>query len=116
MPRAQPTVSTWISCPSPTGSITDVSGAKGSPRRNLPASASGAIVGWLQRAAGEIAVEETGCAGGRLRFRLPEDLLVHRRKRAGGIGVAGVAGQCKGLAAAAAEIHFLVFARAAGLR
>src|SRR5581483_7392466 len=116
MPRAQPTVSTWISWPSPTGSITDVKGANGSPRRNLRASASGAIVGWLQRAAGEIAVEEAGRARGRLRFGLPEDLLMHRRQRTGWIGVAGVPSERKGLAAAAAEIHFLVLAGAARLR
>src|ERR1700741_3757045 len=116
MPRAQPTLSTWISWPSPTGSITDVRGAKGSPRRNRCASASGAIVGWLQRAAGEIAVEEAGRARRRLRFRLLEDLLMHRRQRAGGIGVAGGAPKCKGRAAAAAEIDLLVFAGTAGLR
>ena len=51
-----------------------------------------------------------------LAFGLLEDLLVHRRQRAGRIGVAGIAGQRKGLAAAAAEIDFPEFAALARLR
>src|SRR4051812_40181208 len=110
MPSARPTVSTWISWPSPTGKSSDVSGAKGSARllRDLPASASGAIgVVRFERAAGEIAIDETAVIGGRLSLRRLENLLVHRRQRARGIGIAGIAGQRKSLAAAAAEIDFL---------
>src|SRR3954451_22905104 len=70
----------------------------------------------LQRAAPDIAIEEAGLMRGRLAFGLLEDLLVHWRQRAGRIGIAGVAGQRKGLTAAAAEIEFLEFAAPARLR
>src|SRR5438132_9611942 len=70
----------------------------------------------LQRAAGEIAIEEAVLVCGRLALGVPEDLLVHWRQRAGRIGVAGVAGQRKGLAAAAAEIDLAEFAALARLR
>src|SRR5438445_2647105 len=97
-----------MSWPSPTESSCEVSGAKGSERcGDLPASASGAMaVVRLQRTAGEIAIEETVFVGGGLALGLLEDLLVHRRQRAGRIGIAGIAGQRKGLAAAAAEVDF----------
>src|SRR5262249_26037892 len=52
----------------------------------------------------------------RLLFRLLEDLLVHRRQRAGGIGIARIARQRKRLAAATAEIYVLELAGTAGLR
>src|SRR3979409_1189725 len=42
--------------------------------------------------------------------------LVQRRQRAGRIGIAGIAGQREGLAAAAAEIDFLELAAPARLR
>src|SRR5205085_6436008 len=95
-----------------------VSGAKGSARwpLDLPASASGAMIGIsLERAAGEIAVEETVLAACRFRFRGFKNLLVHGRQRAGRIGIAGISCQRKGLAAAAAKIDFLEFARSAWL-
>ena len=83
---------------------------------DFPASASGAMLAFrLQRAAGEIAIEEAVVVGGGLGVGGFEDLLVHRRQRAGRIGIAGVAGQRKGLAAAAAEIDFLEFAALARL-
>src|SRR5436190_11742518 len=106
-----------MSWPSPTTSCSDVSGANGSAGlTDLPASASGAMLAFrLQRAAGEIAIEEAVLVRGRLAFGLLEDLFVHRRQRAGRIGIAGVAGQRKGLAAAAAEIHFPEFAALAWL-
>src|SRR6185295_16136605 len=63
----------------------------------------------LQRAAGEIAIEEAVLMRGCLALGLLENLLVHRRQRAGRVGIAGVAGQRKGLAAAATEIDFLEF-------
>src|SRR6187200_3690 len=109
MPSARPTVSTWTSWPSPTGMSSEVSGAKGSERRPpaLPASASGAIVAaGLRRSPGEIAVDEAVAAGRGLDLSLLENLFVHRRQRAGRVGVAGIAGQRKRLAAAAAEIDF----------
>src|ERR1700688_2809621 len=87
----------------------DVSGANGSERLPvaLPASASGAMIAArLQRTAGEIAIEETVVGGGGFLFRQLENPLVHWRQRAGRIGVAGIAGEGKGLAAAAAEIDF----------
>src|SRR6185436_9526317 len=101
-----------MSWPSPTTSCSDVSGANGSAGlTDLPASASGAMLAFrLQRTAGEIAIEETVLMRGRLALGLLEDLLMHRRQRAGRVGIAGVAGQRKGLAAAAAEIDFLEFA------
>src|SRR4249920_1265474 len=97
-----------MSWPSPTTSCSEVSGANGSERfKDFPASASGAMIAVrLQRAAGEIAIEEAVVLGRRLGFRKLEDLLVHRRQRAGWIGVAGISGQRKGLAAAPAEIDF----------
>src|SRR6187399_2887519 len=101
-----------MSWPSLTASCSEVSGANGSARLDdFPASASGAMLAFrLQRAAGEIAIEETVVVGGSLGGGCFEDLLVHRRQRAGRIGIAGIAGQRKGLAAAAAEIDFLEFA------
>src|SRR5689334_14711791 len=69
----------------------------------------------LQRAAGEVAIEETIVVGGGLGFGGLEDLLVHRRQRAGRIGIAGVASQRKGLTAAAAEIDLLELAALARL-
>src|SRR6202790_773569 len=119
MPSARPTVSTWISWPSPTASSSEVSGANGSERRftDFPASASGAMVAArLQRTTGEVAIEETVVVGGGLELRLFENLLMHRRQRAGRIGIAGIAGQREGLAAAAAEIHFPELAALARLR
>src|SRR4051812_30869541 len=106
-----------MSWPSPTTSCSEVNGAKGSARlTDLPASASGAMLAFrLQRAAGEIAIEETVLVGGRFLLGLLEDLLVHRRQRAGRVGIAGVAGQRKGLAAAAAEIDLLELAAPARL-
>src|SRR5882757_9962168 len=109
MPPSRPTLSTWISWPSPTASNSDVSGANGSERgrEDFPASASGAMTVFrLQRTAGEIAIEETVLRIGRFALGLLEDLLVQRRQRAGRIGIAGIAGQRKGLAATAAEIDF----------
>ena len=70
----------------------------------------------LQRAAGEIAIDEAVVVGRGLALGLLEDLLVHRRQRAGRIGVAGIAGQRKRLAAAAAEIDLPEFAALARLR
>ena len=64
----------------------------------------------LQRAAGKIAIDEAVVVGRRLGFRQLEDLLMQRRQRAGRVGIAGVAGQREGLAAAAAEIDFLELA------
>src|SRR5882757_5894022 len=102
MPPSRPTLSTWMSWPSPTSSNSDVSGANGSVRpAALPASASGAIafvlafvlaIARLQRAAGEIAVEEAALGAGGFALRLLEDLFMPRRQRAGRVGVAGVAG------------------------
>src|SRR5580700_2768200 len=70
----------------------------------------------LQRPTGEIAIEEAVVVGCGFSLRLRENLLMLRRQRAGGIGVASVTGQRKGLAAAAAEIDFLEFAALARLR
>src|ERR1700687_4897829 len=98
-----------MSWPSPTASCSEVSGAKGSERcEDFPASASGAMTAVrLQRAAGEIAIEEAVLVGGALALGLLENLFMHRRQRAGRIGIAGIAGQREGLAAAAAEIDLL---------
>src|SRR6266571_5556203 len=106
-----------MSWPSLTTSCSEVSGANGSARFcDFPASASGAMLAFrLQRAAGKIAIEETGLAGGGLLLGLLEDLLMHRRQRAGRIGIAGVAGQRKGLAAAAAKVDFAELAALARL-
>src|SRR5438046_6999532 len=84
---------------------------------DLPASASGAMLAFrLQRAAGEIAIEEAVLVRGGLTLGLLENLLMHRRQRAGRIGIAGIAGQRKGLAAAAAEIDLPELAALARLR
>src|SRR5882762_1148802 len=106
-----------MSWPSPTSSCSEVSGANGSARFcDFPASASGAMVDFrLQRAAGKIAIEETGFARGGLRLGLLEYLLMHRRQRAGRVGIAGVPRQRKGLAAAAAKVDFAEFATLARL-
>src|ERR687885_2550303 len=95
-----------MSWPSPTASCSEVSGANGSARwTDLPASASGAMLAFrLQRAAGEIAIEEAVLVRGGFALGGLEDLFVPRRQRAGRVGIAGIAGQRKGLAAAAAEI------------
>src|SRR5882757_9513646 len=110
MPPSRPTLSTWISWPSPTASNSDVSGANGSERgrEDFPASASGAMTVFrLQRTAGEIAIEEAVLGAGCFALGLLEDLLVQRRQRAGRIGIPGVAGQRESLAAAATEIDLL---------
>src|SRR5260370_32367893 len=119
MPSARPTLSTEIRWTSPTGSSCDVSGANGSDRgaRDFPASASGAMVAArLRCTAGEIAIDEAVAAGSRLGLGLLENLLVQRRQCAGRIGIAGVARQRKGLAAAAAEVDFPELAAFARLR
>src|SRR6202043_91973 len=54
-------------------------------------------------------------AGG-FRLRQLENLVVQRRQRAGRVGIAGIAGQREGLAAATAEIDFLELAASAWLR
>src|SRR5437764_9551537 len=106
-----------MSWPSLTTSCSDVSGANGSARlMDLPASASGAMLAFrLQRAAGEIAIEEAVLVRGGLTLGLLENFFMHRRQRAGWIGIAGIAGQRKGLAAAAAEIDLAEFAALARL-
>src|SRR2546423_10324512 len=74
---------------------------------DFPASASGAIAAaCLQRPTGEIAIDEAVVVGGGFALGLPENLLVLRRQRTGGIGVAGIPRPRKGLAAAAARIEF----------
>src|SRR3954451_21688814 len=115
MPSVRPTLSTWSSWPSPTSSNSEVSGAKGSARlTELAASASGIIPGF-RSAAGKVAIDETvGFALG-LALGLLEDGLVQRRQRTGRIGVGGITGQRKGLAAAAAEIDLAEFATLARL-
>src|SRR5882724_2874825 len=118
MPSVRPTVSTYISWLSPTGSSCEVSGANGSERLPLalPASASGGIVAArLQRATGEVAIDETVVVGRGLGLRQLEDLFMHRRQRAGRVGIAGIAGQREGLAAAAAKVDFPEFAALARL-
>src|SRR3954470_4861728 len=106
-----------MSWPSLTASCSEVSGANGSARlADFPASASGAMLAFrLQRAAGEIAIEETVLVRGRLALGLLEDLLMHRRQRAGRVGIAGVAGQRKCLAAATAKVDLAEFAALARL-
>src|ERR1700753_707866 len=96
----------------------EVSGAKGSARcEALPASASGPMIAFrLRRTAREIAIDEAVIVAGGFGFRDLEDFFVQRRQRAGRMGVAGIAGQRKGLAAAAAEIDFLELAALARLR
>src|ERR1700756_2724598 len=104
MPPSRPTLSTWRSWPSPTSSHSDVSGANGSARlAALPASASGAIgvvrafaFVRLQRATGEVAVEEAVLRAGGFLLSLLEDFLMARRQCAGRVGVAGIASQRKG--------------------
>src|SRR5882724_7375890 len=107
-----------MSWPSPTTSCSDVSGANGSERfEDFPASASGAMLAFrLQRAAGEIAIEEAVVVAGRFALGLLENLFVHRRQRAGRIGIAGISRQRKRLTAAAAEIDFAEFAALARFR
>src|SRR5450432_2371107 len=108
-----------MSWPSPTGSCSEVSGANGSDRgcAEFAAPASGAMVAArLGRSPGEIAVDETVVIGRGFRFGLLEYLLMHWRQRAGRIGVAGIAGQREGLAAAAAEIDLPELAAFARLR
>src|SRR5579859_6288881 len=107
MPPSRPTLSTWMSWPSPTGSNSEVSGANGSARcaTALPASASGGTLG-LRRAACEIAIDEAVVVAGRFLGRDFENPLMVRRQRAGRVGIAGIARQGKGLTAAAAEIDF----------
>src|SRR6266571_922486 len=97
-----------MSWPSLTTSCSEVSGANGSARLcDFPASASGAMLAFrLQRAAGEIAIEETRFARGGFLLGLLEDRFMHRRQRAGRVGIAGVPSQRKGLAAAAAKVDF----------
>src|ERR1700710_1788518 len=111
-------LSTYISWPSLTDRWSEVSGANGSARcADFLASASGAMLAFrLQRAAGEIPIEEAVMVGGGLGGGSSKNLLVHRRQRAGRIGIAGIAGQRKGLAAAAAEIDLLEFAALGRLR
>src|SRR5580704_838049 len=70
----------------------------------------------LGRSPGKIPIDETVVVGCSFKLGLLEDLLMHRRQRARRIGVAGIAGQRKGLAAAAAEIDFPEFAALTGLR
>src|ERR1700748_2134314 len=101
-----------MSWPSPTLSHPDVSGANESERLTV-ASSGGIAAIRLERAACEIAIEEAVVlAGGFIGCHL-EDALVVWRQRAGGIGIAGIAGKRESLAAAAAEIHFAEFARSA---
>src|SRR5260221_13608417 len=74
------------------------------------------VAACLQRTPGKIAIEETVAAGRGLKLGLLENLLMHRRQRAGRIGVAGISRQRKSLAAAAAEIDFPELATLARLR
>src|SRR4030081_1974089 len=74
------------------------------------------IAARLQRTPGKIAIDETLVVASGFLFRQLEDLLMQRRQRAGRIGIGGVAGQCEGLAAAAAEIDFPELAALARLR
>src|SRR4051812_9484818 len=107
-----------MSWPSPTTSCSEVKGAKGSERLlcDFPASASGAMVAArLQRATGKVAIDKAVVVGGGLKLGLLEDLLMHRRQRAGRVGIAGIAGQRERLATAAAEIDFPELATLAGL-
>src|SRR5689334_295838 len=120
MPPTRPTLSTWTSWPSPTARCSEVSGAKGSAR-DRRASTSGAMAASLaafrlQRAAGEIAIEEKLLARCGVRFGLMEDLFVQRREGAGRIGISRIARQRKGLTAAAAEIDLAEIAALARLR
>src|SRR6516225_11179701 len=103
-----------MSWPSPTANCSEVSGANVSARL---APASGAMLAaCLRRAAGKITVEKVLAAFGCFLLGLLEDRLMHRRQRAGGIGIAGIAGQRKGLAAATAEINLPELAAPTRLR
>src|ERR1700731_330220 len=113
MPPSRPMLSTWISWPSPTGNSSDVSVAKGSAR---PTPASGGIAAFrLRRSAREIAIDEAVVVAGRFVGCGLENPLMVRRQRAGGVGIAGIAGQRKGLTAATAEIDLAKFATLARL-
>src|SRR4029453_11652261 len=104
------------SWPSPTGRCSEASGAKGSAR-DRRASMAGAMAAFrLARATGEITIEEQVLAGRCVLLGLMKDFFVQRRERAGRIGIAGIAGQRKGLAAPPAEIDFAEFAGLARLR
>ena len=118
MPSARPTLSTWISWPSPTGSSSEVSGANGSERWRGFARVGVRRHGRRPSPAcrRRNCDRGIGCCRRRPRLGLLEDLLMHRRQRAGRIGIAGIAGQRKGLAAAAAEIDFAELAALARLR
>src|ERR1700738_2275281 len=70
----------------------------------------------LRRTPGEIAIDEAVVVISGFGLGELEDLLMHRRQRAGGVVMPATAGQRKGLAAAAAEIDFPEFAALAGLR
>src|SRR4029077_3467530 len=113
MPSARPTFSIWISWASPTARSCEVRGANGSARlladsaAPIAPMASGAmaVIGF-RRAASEIAIDEAVVVAGGFLLRQFENLLVQRRQRAGRIGIAGIARERKGLAAAAAEIDF----------
>src|SRR4051812_38762016 len=70
----------------------------------------------LQRAAGEVAIEEKLLARCGVRFGLMEYLFVQRREGAGGVGISRIARQRKSLAAAAAEIDLAEVATLARLR
>src|SRR5258708_18163670 len=99
MPSVRPTVSTWISWLSPTGSSCEVSGANGSERLPLalPASASGGIVAArLQRTTGEVAIDETVVGGRRFGLGQFYNLLVQRRQRPRRVGIAGIARHRRG--------------------
>src|SRR5215510_1595394 len=73
------------------------------------------ISAWLRRPTGEIAIDEAVVTCRRILLGLLEDRLVHRRQRAGGIGVAGISRQRKSLTATAAEIDLPELAASAGL-
>src|SRR5580658_5293396 len=95
-----------------TSSSSDVSGVNGSAR---PGPASGTTIR-LRRPACEVAIDEAVVVAGRFFGGNLENPLVVRRERASRIGVAGIAGQRKGLTAAAAEIDLAEFAALARFR
>src|ERR1700721_3814185 len=64
----------------------------------------------LGRAPGEITIDEAVVVAGSFRLRQLENLVMQRRQRAGRVGIAGIAGQREGLAAATADIDFPEFA------
>src|SRR5215510_14781896 len=74
------------------------------------------MVAAFRRPTGEIAIDEAVLFGRGFAFGLLEDRLMQRRERAGRIGIAGIARQRKGLAAAAAEIDLAEVAALARLR